>query len=168
MIICWSNKPSIFHKAARLGSENMQPSINWLIDWMRLDTALKILDPPLPSHTFGLPQPCHHLHAPRGQVAGGPRRTCSSEGSSTHLQGMCWCSPSPAVPRRASRGASWAARTWRPPAPGTGAKRIRNVKPPLAHEISDGDTAFKHGVGLWPSQIDRMNKPAGRGFFPRL
>lgn len=34
LIICWSNKPFIFHKAARLGNEDMQLLVNWLIDWI--------------------------------------------------------------------------------------------------------------------------------------
>lgn len=149
----------------------MQASIRWLIDWMRLDTALEILDPPLSPSLLILPL------SPSLAIARTPREGRELEGHG----GRAFPKAVPCI-SKACAGArlhpqSHAGKVWERPgvhahrgrlAPGTGIKRICNVKPPLAHEISDGDTALEHGVGLWPSQTDGMNKPAGRGVFPRL
>lgn len=149
----------------------MQASINWLIDWMRLDTALKILDPPLSPSLLIL------SISPGLAITCMPREGRQLEGHGGHALLKAVPCISKACAGACLHPQSHAGKVWERPgvhahrghlAPGTGAKRIRNIKPPLAHEISDGDTAFKHGVDPWPSQMDRMNKSAGHIFFPWL
>lgn len=106
VLICWPNKPYIFHEAVRLGNENTQTLINWLIEWIRLNTALEISDAPFPLPFSPLPcaLPCHGFHAWRRQAAGGSWGTPSSLLKAGPFQGTCWCLLHPQSPR----GKVWA------------------------------------------------------------
>lgn len=101
VLICWPNKPCIFHEAVRLGNENTQTLINWLIEWIRLDTALEVSDAPFPLPFSPLPcaLPCHGFHAWRRQAAGGSWGTPSSLLKAGPFQGTCWCLLHPQSPR---------------------------------------------------------------------
>lgn len=101
VLICWPNKPCIFHEAVRLGNENTQALINWLIEWIRLDTALKVSDAPFP-----LPfSPLLCLEKAGSRRAMGDTQL-PSEGRTLprHLLVLA----SPTVPQRESLAMSWA------------------------------------------------------------
>lgn len=109
LIICWSNKPFIFHEAVRLVNENTQTLINRLIEWIRLDTALKVSDALFLLPFSHLPCPLAMLLLPCLERAGSRReRSCLQKGSA--------CLPwprhqlvlaSPTVPHRESLGMPW-------------------------------------------------------------
>lgn len=164
MLLCWTSKPFILQKAARLSNENMQALIRWRIDQIRLDIAPKRSDPlfPLPFSCF-LPWPCLRFHLQKGKQLGGHGRTCPSLQYIIHLRGTCWCEPLLTV--------LWKAKCWEHPRVCTCAghltlemstEQTHNKKPTSAMLNCRQRCTFEYGVVPSPLQVEIMNKSAGR------